>query len=204
MSMTPDQIDAFLDLRLVGALGTLRADGSPWVVPIWYRWDGSTIKVWSSPTMGWVKRLQDEPRVAFTAFEHEAPRRAVYLRGTATVAEGTMQELREDIRAVTARYVDADKVRRRVAGLRWRQPEGRRYDRADLHQRRVQLSSGIRRWTAMRPPGACQSSQPNGVTTPHPTKGSAARQRAQLFAASMPAVAPLRSAGEGLGVRSVS
>ena len=110
MSMTPDQIDAFLDLRLVGALGTLRADGSPWVVPIWYRWDGSTIKVWSSPTMGWVKRLQDEPRVAFTAFEHEAPRRAVYLRGTATVAEGTMQELREDIRAVTARYVDADKV----------------------------------------------------------------------------------------------
>jgi PPOX class probable F420-dependent enzyme len=110
MSMSRDEIDAFLDRRLVGALGTLRADGSPWVVPIWYRWDRSTIKVWSSPTMGWVKRLQDEPRVAFTVFEHEAPRGAVYIRGTATVREGMMEVLREDIRAVTARYVDADKV----------------------------------------------------------------------------------------------
>jgi PPOX class probable F420-dependent enzyme len=94
---------------LVGALGTLREDGSPWVVPIWYAWDGTAITIWSSPGMGWVKRIQDEPRVAFTVFEHDSPRGAVYIRGTATVREGSMQELTE-IRAITARYVDADRV----------------------------------------------------------------------------------------------
>jgi PPOX class probable F420-dependent enzyme len=110
MSMTQDQIDGFLDSRLVGALGTLRTDGSPWVVPVWYRWDGAVITIWSSPGMGWVKRLAPEPRVAFTVFEHEAPRRAAYLRGTATVREGSMRELDADIRAITARYVDADRL----------------------------------------------------------------------------------------------
>jgi len=106
MAMSPEEIEAFLDLRLVGALGTLRADGSPWVVPIWYRWDGTKIKVWTGPTMGWVKRLREEPRVGFTVFEHDTPRRAVYFRGIASVREGTMRELDDDIRAITARYVE--------------------------------------------------------------------------------------------------
>ena len=108
MAMSPEEIEVFLNLRLVGALGTLRADGSPWVVPIWFRWDGTAIKVWSSPTMGWVKWLREEPRVAFTIFEHEAPRRAVYFRGNATVREGSMRELEDDIRPITGRYVDSE------------------------------------------------------------------------------------------------
>lgn len=110
MSMTRDEIDAFLGRPLVGALATLRADGTPWIVPIWYRWDGDAITVWSSPAMGWVKRLREEPRVAFAVYEHEAPRGAVYLRGTAAIEDGTMQDLHEEIRAVTARYVAAGQL----------------------------------------------------------------------------------------------
>jgi PPOX class probable F420-dependent enzyme len=108
--MTQEEIDEFLNLRFVGALATLRADGTPGVLPIWYRWDGTAVKLWSDPRFGWVKRLREEPRVAFSVFEHDVPRRAVYIRGTATVSEGSMAELDEEIRAITARYVDAERL----------------------------------------------------------------------------------------------
>jgi nitroimidazol reductase NimA-like FMN-containing flavoprotein (pyridoxamine 5'-phosphate oxidase superfamily) len=108
--MTQEEIDEFLNLRLVGALAILRDDGTPSVLPIWYRWDGTAIKLWSDPKFGWVRRLLDEPRVAFSVFEHDVPRRAVYIRGTATVREGSMAALDDDIRAITARYVDAERL----------------------------------------------------------------------------------------------
>jgi nitroimidazol reductase NimA-like FMN-containing flavoprotein (pyridoxamine 5'-phosphate oxidase superfamily) len=106
--MNEQEIAEFLALRQVGAVATLRADGSPMGVPIWFRWTGSEVKIWSSPNVGWVKRLREDPRVAFTVFEHEAPRRAFYVRGTASVVEGSMAELRDEIRAISARYIDGD------------------------------------------------------------------------------------------------
>ncbi len=108
--MTDFDLDGFLALPLVGAIATLRADGSPSVVPIWYRWTGSAITVWTSPSFVWVKQIQKEPRVAFSVFEHNVPSRAVYVRGTASVAVGTTSELNDELRAITARYVPASRV----------------------------------------------------------------------------------------------
>jgi len=108
--MTPEEINAFLDLPLTGAIATLRDDGSPHVVPVWYRWDGAVITVWADATSPWVKRVRDQPRVAFTVFEHGIPSRAVYIRGTATVVQGPLKEFEAAIRPVTARYVAAEKL----------------------------------------------------------------------------------------------
>lgn len=103
-------IDEFLALPLVGALATLRGNGAPNVIPVWYHWNGSVITVWTDPNFGWVRALRGDPRVAFTVFEHRSPSRAVYIRGHATVVEGTMAELDAEIRAITARYVPADRL----------------------------------------------------------------------------------------------
>lgn len=113
--MNPEEIDAFLSRKLLGALATLRADGSPTVVPVWYLWDGQAIKVWTDPAFGWVGRLRDEPRVAFSVFEHEMPQRAVYIRGTATVVEGSITELYDEIRAITVRYVGEARLEAEIA-----------------------------------------------------------------------------------------
>lgn len=113
--MNEQELAEFLALRQVGALATLRADGSPYVVPLWFRWTGSEVKVFSSPNIGWVQRLREEPRVAFTVFEHDVPRRAFYVRGTASVRIGLLPELREEIRAIWQRYTDGD-VDRELAG----------------------------------------------------------------------------------------
>lgn len=113
--MTRTEIDEFLQtFGLVGSLATLRADGSPHVVPIWYRWDGASVIVWSGPTIGWVKGLKNDPRVAFTAYENDIPSRAVYIRGTARLHEAPMMELRDELRAITARYVPAERLEAQV------------------------------------------------------------------------------------------
>jgi hypothetical protein len=98
--------DAFLTAEpgLVAALASLRADGSPWVVPVWYRWDGAVVTVWSEPSYPWVRRLAHDPRVSFTVFEQVAPLRAVYMAGVARVRAAPLADLRAEIDAIVSRY----------------------------------------------------------------------------------------------------
>jgi nitroimidazol reductase NimA-like FMN-containing flavoprotein (pyridoxamine 5'-phosphate oxidase superfamily) len=106
--------DAFLAQPWIGALAATAANGSPLIVPIWYRWDGQAIHLWTDPAFPWVRRVTAEPRVAFTVFEHDPPWRAVYLRGTATIRQGSLAELRDEIRAIVARYRDPADVERTI------------------------------------------------------------------------------------------
>ncbi|CAA9560914.1 MAG: hypothetical protein AVDCRST_MAG49-2563 [uncultured Thermomicrobiales bacterium] len=113
--MNEQERDRFLDQPLVGAIATVRADGAPAVVPVWYRWHAGTVLVWSEATFPWVRRLADEPRVALAVFEHTTPLRAVYVRGTATVRTGSLAELWDEIRPIVARYVPAEEVESTMA-----------------------------------------------------------------------------------------
>jgi nitroimidazol reductase NimA-like FMN-containing flavoprotein (pyridoxamine 5'-phosphate oxidase superfamily) len=99
---------------LIGALAVAGAGGAPLILPIWYWWDGEAVHLWSDPVFAWVRRVRTEPRVAFTVFEHEPPGRAVYLRGTATVREGSLTALRDEIRAIVARYHAPNDVERTI------------------------------------------------------------------------------------------
>lgn len=105
--MTDDERNAFLNQEqpaMVGVISTVRNDGSPQALPLWYRWDGSTVMIWSDPTFGWVRRLHADPRIAFAVFEHHSPYRAVYIRGTAETRRGSLTALRQEIRSVVSRY----------------------------------------------------------------------------------------------------
>ena len=106
--MDDHERDAFLAGPYVGALSLARADGSPLVLPIWYRWDGT------APAFPWVARLPSEPRVAFAVFEHAVPFRAVSIRGMAAIRTGTFAELRDEAHAIVARYIDPAAVDRTV------------------------------------------------------------------------------------------
>lgn len=112
--MDDNEREAFLAAPFVGALSITRRDGSPLVVPVWYRWDSAAVVVWTDPAFPWARRLAEEPRVAFAVFEHAAPFRSVYVRGTASVREGSFAELREEARAIVARYVAPADLERTV------------------------------------------------------------------------------------------
>jgi len=100
--------DAFLTAEpaIVAAIATLRADGSPWVVPVWYRWDGAAVAVWSEPSYPWVRRLAHDPRVSFTVFEQRGALRAVYMAGVARVQAAPLAALRAEIDAIVSRYCE--------------------------------------------------------------------------------------------------
>ena len=117
--MEPSEVTAFLDRTkpaLLGVVGTLRADGSPHVVPVWYRYDGAAVHIWSDEGRGWVRNLRRDPRVAFSVQEPEPPFAAVLMRGQAEVRTGDDEALLTEIRMITSRYIERSDVESYIAG----------------------------------------------------------------------------------------
>jgi PPOX class probable F420-dependent enzyme len=108
-----EDIRAFLDRSwpaMLGVVGTIQADGSPHVVPVWYRYDGETVTIWTHAERGWVKNLARDNRVAFSVQEDQPPFAAVLIRGRAEIITDDRQEVRVEIRRITERYIEAADV----------------------------------------------------------------------------------------------
>jgi PPOX class probable F420-dependent enzyme len=90
--MSPDELRAFLDREWptpLGVVATIRGDGSPHVVPVWFRWNGEAVQIWSGEERLWVRNVRRDPRVAFSVQEEKPPFAAVIMRGRAEVATGS-------------------------------------------------------------------------------------------------------------------
>jgi PPOX class probable F420-dependent enzyme len=115
--MEQDEVNVFLDRQnppLVGVVGTTRADGSPHTVPVWYRWDGHAVRVWTHEERLWVRNLRRDPRIAFSAQETKAPYAAVTMRGHAEIST-TSADADDEIRRITRRYLAEDELAEYVA-----------------------------------------------------------------------------------------
>ena len=95
---------------MLGVVGTVRADGSPHIVPVWYHYDDEFVNIWTHAERGWVKNLARDNRVAFSVQEDKPPFAAVLLRGWAEIITGDTQEVTAEIRRITERYVEAASV----------------------------------------------------------------------------------------------
>jgi PPOX class probable F420-dependent enzyme len=120
MSMSAADLEAFLAQTFptpLGVVATLRRDGSPHIVPVWFRWDAGAVTIWTTETRAWVRNLRHDPRVAFSVQTFEEPYPAVMMRGGATVATAHDAATVEEIRAITRRYILAEEVEEYMA--RW-------------------------------------------------------------------------------------
>ncbi len=107
--MEGDELTTFLDRPLMAIVSTVSPSGAPHAVPVWYRYDGDRITVWTTTTRQWVKNVLADPRVAVTVAEGAPPFAAVTMRGQAEVVEDE-DWVHAEIRAITARYMEADEV----------------------------------------------------------------------------------------------
>jgi PPOX class probable F420-dependent enzyme len=108
-----EDIRAFLERSwpsLLGVVGTLDEDGGPHLVPVWYRYDGERVYIWTLETRRWIKNLARDPRVAFSVQEDKPPYAAVSLRGQATMTTSQGEGVSEEIRRITRRYVEEPQV----------------------------------------------------------------------------------------------
>ena len=107
--MTPEEISRYLDqapARPVGVVATLRADGSPHALPVWYWYDGAAVFIWTGEDRAWVHHLRRDPRVAFSVQDQAEPYAAVLMRGTAETSPADD----ETIRRIVAGYVPAAEI----------------------------------------------------------------------------------------------
>jgi PPOX class probable F420-dependent enzyme len=117
--MDQEQIDALLrhgSPPSLGVVGTVRRDGSPHLAPVWFRWDGKSVKVWTADSRLWVRNLVRDPRVAFSIHADGPPYPSAVFYGTATVESGDLPSVHDEIRAITRRYVRPDDVESYISG----------------------------------------------------------------------------------------
>jgi len=118
MAMSAAEMEAFLAQTFptpLGVIATLRQDGSPHIVPVWFRWAAGAVTIWTTQTRAWVRNVLRDPRVAFSVQTFDEPYPAVVMRGTASVATADDAATVEEIRAITRRYVVPEGVERYIA-----------------------------------------------------------------------------------------
>lgn len=62
--MKSDVLEEFLQQTHIGVLATLRADGRPYTVPIWWLWDGEAFWITGTTSRVWCRQLQRDPRAS--------------------------------------------------------------------------------------------------------------------------------------------
>jgi PPOX class probable F420-dependent enzyme len=120
MGMSTAELEAFLAQTFptpLGVVATVRRDGSPHIVPVWFRWHARAVRIWTTETRTWVRNLLRDPRVAFSVQTFAEPYPAVMMRGSATVATADDAATAGEIRAITRRYIVPGDVERYIA--RW-------------------------------------------------------------------------------------
>lgn len=114
--MNQREIGELLDRPLLAVISSVDAAANPHAVPVWYRYDGAAIKIWTGEDRAWVQHLRSRPKAAIAVCDSSRPFSAAgVISGAAAVRHEDDEETLAEIRAITARYVPADEVETVVA-----------------------------------------------------------------------------------------
>ena len=112
MSKSKSEIDAFLKQIRIGFLSTVNDDGSPNTMPLWYEWDGETIRMFSPENTGKVRRLRNDPRAALSAANGVGVEEDwVTVEGTVDILTTGGKELALKLAGV---YYDAERAKKTI------------------------------------------------------------------------------------------
>lgn len=62
--MRPDDLERFLREPITGVIATLRRDGRPYTVPVWWLWKDGVIWITGTVNRIWCKQLVNDPRMS--------------------------------------------------------------------------------------------------------------------------------------------
>ena len=117
--MRAEVLREFLDQPIAAVLSTLRRDGSPYTVPLWYLWEGEVpddIHPIRNPPNGhawflggetstWVRHLQQDPRMSLCIDVEGPPAKHVGIDGTVEVLSGADTDPWPIMRRLVEKYV---------------------------------------------------------------------------------------------------
>jgi len=114
----------FIETPRIGRLATVRADGSPHVAPIWFRFEGGEFLILTERGSQKHKNVERDPRVLLCIDDERPPYHTVLVRGHASAHEAPGHAWREELaihylgdeagRRYIAENPDADDVMLRI------------------------------------------------------------------------------------------
>ena len=107
-------VRALLEARNFAHVATIRADGSPSVVPVWCHTDGEHVIVNTAEGRAWPRHLERDPRTAVTVINIENPYEYAQIGGR--VAERTHEDGDEVIDFLAGKYLGLDSYPFRQTG----------------------------------------------------------------------------------------
>lgn len=93
-------VDARLRAETILWLGTVRPDGRPHLVPVWFLWDGESISIYSQPDAQKLRNLAANPAVTVALEALDEGGDVAIIEGEAQIAAVA------DAPAVAAAYID--------------------------------------------------------------------------------------------------
>ena len=133
--MTQEQFEEYLGLPMIADLATVNPDGSPHVAPVWFRWDGEVVKVFTQTTAVKVRNIRHDARVSMSVAKQDAPYGYVIVNGTAAISS---EGIPDEVRAMAIHYKGEVERARYTSGRRCR-----RWSSACLRLRRRRSSDGL-------------------------------------------------------------
>jgi PPOX class probable F420-dependent enzyme len=111
-AMTPDEVKTFLLFGTrTGKLATVREDGRPHVVPIWFDLDndGATVVFTTGYDTVKARNMRRDPRVTLCVDEEQPPFAFVQIEGTATL-EDNAPDLLQWATRIAGRYMGPEQA----------------------------------------------------------------------------------------------
>ncbi len=116
--LTDAERDQFLSETRLGILNTVNADGFPIGVPVWFDWDGETVRMFTLDTSPKVKRIRADNRASLLVVNHLSElERWVAFDGNVRIVEEAGIKLAEKL---TKRYWDMSDPQRKETLELWR------------------------------------------------------------------------------------
>lgn len=78
-------MEEFLKGPNIAKIAVLKEDGSPFVVPVWYEWDGKYVYIVGRKRSQWVQHIRRDNRVCVLIDENTIPLRKVIFEGKAEI-----------------------------------------------------------------------------------------------------------------------
>ncbi len=95
--LQPSDLGDLLTKPLSCTLATYRRSGEVLLSPVWFHWDGEAFNIAIGRNDTKAQHLRRDPRASVVLYESELPLRAIEVRGTGTLFEDGVHELRRHI-----------------------------------------------------------------------------------------------------------
>ena len=106
--LTRDELDRFLREPWVARLACVKENGYPYVVPVWYEWDGASFWIVARTRTEWADCVRQNPRVSMSIDEPDPPLRRVIVEAQAEFIDSELSESQSAlVSRIAERYLGA-------------------------------------------------------------------------------------------------